>query len=85
MGKAIFEIGEKEVHVLTVGWSILTKRIFIELDDEKLVDKGHYTPTPEKFTFDVGSSEKHKVEVSVGGFSSVKVWVDGKPLEGSSI
>jgi hypothetical protein len=84
MAKISFEIGEKEKHVLIVGWSILTKRIFIELDDEKLVDKGHYTPVAEQFSFDVGSFEKHKVEVSVGGFTKVKVLVDGKPLKSSS-
>ena len=83
MGKTNFEIGDKEKHLFTVGWSILSKRILIELDGEKLVDKGHYTPSPEQFTFDMGSSEKHKVEVSVGGFSSLKVWVDGKLVEGS--
>ncbi len=84
MSKTNFEIGEKEKHLLTVSWSIVSKRILIKLDDEKLVDKGHFTPGPEQFTFDVGDTEKHKVEVSVGGFSHLKVLVDGKPIEGSS-
>jgi len=83
MAKENFEIGDKEKHLLTVDVSIFWKKIKIELDDEKLVDKGHFTPGPEQFTFDVGTDEKHKVEVSAGGFSPTKVLVDGKEVEGT--
>ncbi len=78
-----YEIGDKEKHLLTVAVSVFWKKIRIQLDGEDLVNKGHFTPGPEQFTFDVGETEKHKVEVSAGGFSSTKVTVDGKEIEGS--
>lgn len=87
--KSSFEVGEKEKHTLTVDYDWMMKKIRIELDGEKLADEYHYSPLAKKFSFDVGSSEVHKVEVSLGRFSyfkgrEVKVLVDGKPARSSS-
>jgi len=84
MAKSSFEVGEKEKHTLTVDHDWVMKRILIELDGEKLAYGYHYSPFEKTFSFDVGSSEVHKVEVSLGRFSyfkgrEVKVLVDGKP------
>ncbi len=59
------------------------KRTHIELDAEKLAEEYHYSPLAKTWSFDVGSSEVHKVEVTLGRFSyfkgrEVKVLVDGK-------
>ena len=81
MAKVTVDIGEKEKHHLVVNFSIFSKRITIEMDGKKVVDKGHYSPAPEKFQFDVGSSEQHRVEVSAGGFSPIIVSVDGNQLK----
>ena len=69
MAKSSFEVGEKEKHTLTVDHDWVMKRILIELDGEKLADEYHYSPLAKTFSFDVGSSEVHKVEVSLGRFS----------------
>ncbi len=66
MTKSSFEVGEKEKHTLTVDHDWLTKHIRIELDGEKLADEYHYSLRAKKFSFDVGTSEVHKVEVSLG-------------------
>jgi hypothetical protein len=89
MAKYSFEVGEKEKHSLTVDHDWVMKRIHIELDGEKLADEYHYSPLAKTFSFDVGNSEVHKVEVSLGRFSyfkgrEVKVLVDGKPARSSS-
>jgi hypothetical protein len=81
MAKATLEIGETEKHRLVVNWSLFWKHITIELDGKKVVDKFHYSPLPEKFQFDVGSSEQHRVEISAGGFSPIKLFVDGKEAQ----
>jgi hypothetical protein len=76
-----YEIGETEKHVIKINWNLFMKHLKIELDGRTVADKYHYSPSPEKFNFDVGDDEKHRVEISVGGFSSTKVQVDGKPLK----
>ncbi len=81
MTKDKFEIGEAEKHLFVVDWNRFMKHITIELDGEKVADEFHYTPTTKKFQFDVGSSEKHRVEISVGMFSPTKVVVDGKAAQ----
>ncbi len=81
MSKAKFEIGDKEKHTIVVDNSIFWKRIIIEIDGEKVVNESHLTPTGKKFEFDVGSSEKHHVEISAGGFSHTEVLVDGKAVQ----
>ena len=81
MAKAVFEIGEKEKHRFAVKWSLFMKHLTIELDGEKVTDEFHYSPVPKKYHFDVGNTEKHQVEISAGGFSAIKVFVDGKTLE----
>ena len=81
MAKAKFEIGETEKHILVVDTSVFWKRITIELDGKKVVNKSHFIPGPEKFQFDVGSSEHHRVEISAGGFSPIIVSVDGKEAQ----
>ncbi len=81
MSKARFVIGETEKHTFVVDNNILWKRIIIELDGETVVKESHFTPTGKKFEFDVGSSEKHHVEISVGGFSTTELFVDGKAVQ----
>lgn len=82
MAKEIFSIGETEKHEIIVKWSLFMKHLIIEIDGEKVLDKFHYSPAPEINRFDVGSSEKHVVEISAGGFSSIKLTLDGKSVEG---
>jgi hypothetical protein len=48
-----------------------------------VADEYHYSPKGKKFEFDVGSVEKHHVEVNVGGFSTTELLVDGKPVQES--
>lgn len=81
MAKYKYAVGEKEKHGFIVSWSILSKHLTIEIDGEKVVDKFHYSPTPEKFEYEVGSSEKHLVKISAGGFSAVKLFADGEELQ----
>ena len=81
MTKVTFEIGEAEKHVMEVDWSLFMKHLVIKLDGEKVVDKFHYSPAPETFHFDVGNNEMHQVEISAGGFSPIKVYVDGKATQ----
>jgi hypothetical protein len=90
MGKLTVEVGEREKHTLTVDLDWAMKRILIELDGEKLTDEYYYSPLAKKFSFDVGRSEVHKVEVSLGASlpiiaivkrRAVKVLVDGKPVQ----
>jgi hypothetical protein len=83
MTKIKFEIGETEKHTFVVDNSILWKRIIIELDGEKVVNESHFTPQGKKFEFDVGSSEKHHVEINAGGFSHTELFVDGKAVKKS--
>ena len=83
MTKARFVIGEDEKHTFVVDNSILWKRIIIELDGEAVVKESHFTPQGKKFEFDVGSSEKHHVVINAGGFSTTKLFVDGKALRES--
>jgi len=89
MGKSTFEVGEREKHILTVNRDWVIKKTRIELDGEKLADEFYYSPLAKTYSFDVGSSEVHKVEVNLGRFSyfqgrEVKVLVDGKPARSSS-
>ena len=81
MAKHKYTVGEKEKHNITVNWSILSKHLTIEIDGEKMVDKFHYSPAPEKFEYELGGSEKHLVEISAGGFSAVKLFVNGEELQ----
>ena len=75
-----FEIGQKEEHSMLVDYNIISKRIKIELDGQTQVNEFHPSPFAKKFHFAVGTSEIHKVEVSVGPFST-KVLVDGQPAQ----
>ena len=86
MGKSKFDVGEGEKHSLTVDWDRVMKRMHIEVDGQKIVDEFHYSPGSKKFTFDVGSTEVHKVEVIVGTFRwifgrTIRVLVDGRPAK----
>jgi hypothetical protein len=81
MAKDTFKIGETEKHVIVVDASIFWKHITIEVDGKTMVNEYSYSPAPKKFQFDVGTSEKHHVEISAGGFSSIKVVVDGKEAQ----
>ena len=89
MGKSTFAVGEGEKHSLTVDTDMVMKSIRIEVDGQKVIDDSLFSPGPKKFAFDVGSSEVHKVEVSLGmtrwAFGrKLTVLVDGKPVQSSS-
>ena len=93
MAKSSFEVGEREKHTLTVDHDWATKHIRIELDGEKLADEYYYSLGAKTWSFDVGTTEVHKVEVSLGmalpllAFvkeRELKVLVDGKPARSSS-
>ncbi len=92
MAKSTFEVGEKEKHTLTVDHDWLTKHILIELDGEKLADLHYYSLRGKTWSFDIGTSEVHKVEVRLGMTlplvaifkrRELKVLVDGKPARSS--
>jgi hypothetical protein len=83
MGKSKFEIGETEKHTILVNNNLFMKHITIEVDGASVADEYHYSPKGKKFEFDVGSVEKHHVEVNVGGFSTTELLVDGKPVQES--
>ena len=92
MAKSSFEVGEREKHTLTVDHDWATKHIRIELDGEKLADEYYYSLGAKTWSFDVGTAEMHKVEVSLGmalplvAFvkgRELKVLVDGKPARSS--
>ncbi len=78
-----FNIGETEKHIIVVNASIFWKHITIEIDGKTMVNEYSYSPMPKDFQFDVGSSEKHHVEISAGGFSTIKVMVDGREVQKS--
>jgi hypothetical protein len=75
-----FEFGETEKHVMTVDTNIVSKFITIEVDGKSLIHDWHPSLFAKNFQFDVGTSETHRVEVTVGPFSAAKVLVDGKPV-----
>ena len=81
MTKAKFEIGEKEKHTIVVNASALLKFIKIEVDGEKVVNEANFQPLAKKFELDVGSSEKHHLEISAGPFSPITLFVDGKEAQ----
>jgi hypothetical protein len=79
--KSKFEIGETEKHMIVVNASALLKFIRIEVDGEKVVNESNFQPLAKKFELDVGSSEKHHLEISAGPFSPIQLWVDGKEAQ----
>ena len=81
MTKAKFEIGETEKHTVIVNASALLKFIKIEVDGKKVVNEANFQPSAKKFELDVGSSEKHHLEISAGPFSPIKLFVDGKEAQ----
>jgi len=81
MTKAKFEIGENEKHTIIVNANPLLKYIKIEVDGKKVVNEANFQPLPKKFQIDVGTSEKHRVEISAGPFSPIKLFVDGKEAQ----
>jgi hypothetical protein len=77
---AKFEIGEKEKHFFTVDWNMITKRIKIEQESVIIANElRYYSPLAKKFKFDIGSSEPHHVEITVGPFHPIELMVDGIP------
>ena len=79
MPNAKFEVGEKEKYYFTVNWEIVTKRITIEQDGAIIANEGHwYSPFSKKFKFDIGSSERHHVEIAAGPFRPIELMVDGE-------
>jgi hypothetical protein len=79
--KAKFEIGENEKHTIVVNASAFLKYIKIEVDGKKVVNEANFQPLAKKFELDVGSSEKHHVEISAGPFSPITLFVDGKEAQ----
>jgi hypothetical protein len=88
MAKSSYRVGETEKHTLTVDRDRVMKHIRIELDGDLLADDYVYSLGAKKFSFDVGTSEKHKAEVTLGMAlpliaiakeRELKVLVDGKP------
>jgi hypothetical protein len=70
------------LQVLVGDWDMVAKRMRVELDGQTIFSKGNFfSPVTRKFHLDVGTSETHKVEVSAGPFSPIKVLVDGKPAQ----
>jgi hypothetical protein len=84
MSKSTYQIGEKEKHTLTIERDHLMKKDIIKLDGELLTEKFSPWPGERKYSYEIGSAEKHKVEVGVGKFEYPTVLVDGKSIEGSS-
>jgi hypothetical protein len=78
-----FGIGETEKHILTVETNVVSKFITIELDGQRLIHDWHPSPFAKKFQFEVGVSETHKVEVTVGAFTEAVVLVDGRAVQPS--
>lgn len=82
MPKERFEVGDKEKHYFTVDWNPVSKHMTVELDGQTIFNKGLvFSPMKQKFQFDVGTSETHKVEASAGPFSPIEVLVDGRPTQ----
>lgn len=79
MTKTKFEIGNEEKHNFVVDWDWITKRIKIEQDGETVADEMHYSQRGKKFQFDIGSSERHHVEITIGLTHPVELLVDGRP------
>ncbi len=75
-----YEFGEKERHSLTVDWSLISKRLRVELYGALVSEEWHLSPRASRFELDVGSSEHHHVEVLAGGFHPTEVIVDGKKI-----
>lgn len=77
-----FEIGEQEKHLIIVNWTVVTKRMTVKLDGQTVFNKGFvFSPLKQKFHFDAGTSETHRVEVGASPFSPIKVLVDGRPAQ----
>ena len=84
MVKAKFELGATEKHLIVVDRrvrNLFMKRVIVELDGEKVVDDYHYSLKAKIVQLDVGSSEKHHVEIIAAAFSPIKVFVDGKAAQ----
>ncbi|MGI0054577.1 MAG: hypothetical protein ACREB9_05480 [Thermoplasmata archaeon] len=79
MSERRFEIGDEEKHLFTVDYNLFTKSIRIEQDAVLVVDEWHPSPLSKKFEFDVGSSERHHIEVTVGAFHPGELTVDSIP------
>jgi hypothetical protein len=48
---------------------------------KKVVNEANFQPSAKKFELDVGSSEKHHLEISAGPFSPITLFVDGKEAQ----
>ena len=77
MPETRFEIGEKEKHLITVELEYVSKRIMVEQDGALVAEAWHPSPLAKKFEFDVGGSEPHHIEITVGAFHPAELKVDG--------
>jgi hypothetical protein len=76
-----FEIGVKEKHFFTVEYNAVTKRIKIEQDGKTVANTMNWSPLAKKFKFDIGGSEQHQIEISVGPFHPIELKVDGQRIK----
>jgi hypothetical protein len=61
----------------TVDWKMISKRVMIEQDGAVVANEGHWhSPFSKKFWFDVGSSERHHVDITAGPFQPIELKVD---------
>ena len=76
-----FEVGEKEKHTVIAEYSKWTGKMEISVDAKNIISKNVACEFKQPyFKFDVGSKEKHKVEVLLKGLvlTSFEVLIDGK-------
>lgn len=82
MPKEKFEIGEKEKHYFTIEVGMPLARVKIEQDGVIVANKVLNPFVSKKFKFDVGTSESHHVEISVGPvyLFPIELKVDGEKV-----
>ena len=74
-----FEVGKSEKHFITVELDMISKRMKIEQDEVVVKNDLHtFSPLNQKFKLNIGSSEKHHVEITAGPFHQIELKVDGK-------
>jgi hypothetical protein len=75
-----YEIGEKEKHYFTVDMNLSLRRIKIEQDGVLVVNEFRLAPFSKTFTFDIGTSELHNVEITARLFHPIELKFDGKTV-----
>jgi hypothetical protein len=78
---ARYEVGENEKHYFTVNLNMGSRRVKIEQDGALVASRFLIAPTAKKFTFDVGTSEPHHVEIIAGLFHAIELKADGRVVQ----